>query len=226
MRTLYIKDLENLKEDLILFSLKVENLIRKSKELFGNEKLEKKYFETKNLEIYQYEKMIENKCINLLSTQQPVARDLRFISATIKISNHIRRMGEHSIEILELFSQINFENFKHYDIEQNLHAMREEVLEMFKDSINLFLEFDNRFYNNLLEKDTTKAYTIIDRDDYVDDIYDNHIENIVKIMKETTGFEKSLIFLLHSGKYFERIGDNVEQIVKNILFVIKGDYDE
>lgn len=226
MRTSYLNDLDNLKENIILFSIKAENLIKKTKNVINGEKINLKHVEEKYTQMYNFEKKIESESINLLSTQQPVARDLRFISASIKISNYIRRISEHTLEILQLLSLVDFNEFKDFDVDEKLFLLREKILLMFKESIDIFIGFDSKFSNTLVEKEKMLVYNIIKEDELVDKFYDDYIELIVKILKNTDGLEKKSIYLLQASKYFERIGDNIVNIVKNILFVVTGENDE
>lgn len=226
MRYSYLNDLDSLKEEIIIFSIKAQNLIKKTKNVIDGEKINLKYVDEKYIEIYNLEKKIANESINLLSTQQPVARDLRFISSSIKILNYIRRISEHTLEILQILSLVDFNCFEDENIYKNLLLLREKIMFMFKESLDIFVSFDSKFNNYLVEKEKTLVYNIIKEDEVIDKLYDDYIDLIVKILKNTKGLEKNSIKLLQVSKYFERIADNIVNIVKNILFVITGEYDE
>ncbi len=226
MRKLYLQELESLKENIILYAIAIENILEKTEAVFFGEKIEEAYIKKYENMVYDMCKKIEKQSIHILSTQQPVARDLRFISSNIKISNYIRRIGEHVLDAIQLMLLVEPFLFEKYAVNTKFLALKNAVVTMLKDAMALFIKFDSSFSHKLIETNAEAAYAVIKYDDVIDTMHDSHVEYIIKLLKETTGYEKQMIHLIQISKYFERMGDDVEQIVKNILFVIHGENDE
>lgn len=109
VRTRYINELENLKNEIILYSATVEKMLMDMKVIIeeasdGSDLADKlSMIETKDEEIRGFSRDIETLCLKIMSTQQPVAKDLRFVSSTLNIIRNIEKIGGHVIEIAGSF---------------------------------------------------------------------------------------------------------------------------
>jgi phosphate transport system protein len=157
--------------------------------------------------IHKNEREIEDSCLRLLMQQQPVATDLRVISASLKAVYDLERIGEIAADISEMV--IN----DHMSVANdmiNLKEMSQIAAEMVNDSIT-----------SLVKTDKDLADTVIRRDDQVDSLFDQAKETLIKSFKED-GNPEYLLNLLMVAKYFEKIGDHAVNIARWAKFVETG----
>lgn len=157
--------------------------------------------------IHKNEREIEDSCLRLLMQQQPVATDLRVISASLKAVYDLKRIGEIAADISEMV--IN----DHMSVANdmiNLKEMSQTAAEMVNDSIT-----------SLVKTDKDLADTVIRRDDQVDGLFDQAKETLIKSFKED-GNPEYLLNLLMVAKYFEKIGDHAVNIARWAKFVETG----
>ena len=157
--------------------------------------------------IHKNEREIEDSCLRLLMQQQPVATDLRVISASLKAVYDLERIGEIAADISEMV--IN----DHMSVSNdmiNLKEMSQTAAEMVNDSIT-----------SLVKTDKDLADTVIRRDDQVDGLFDQAKETLIKSFKED-GNPEYLLNLLMVAKYFEKIGDHAVNIARWAKFVETG----
>ena len=163
---------------------------------------------------YDYEKSIDNKereieslCLKLLLTQQPVASDLRLISAALKMITDMERIGDQAEDIAEIITYMDCEC-------ANSALLRE----MAKDTIKMVTESVDAY----VRRDTELAKLVIAEDDIVDDYFAKvKKELIAQIAENPAGGEQTLDFLM-IAKYFERIGDHAVNIAEWVIFSVTG----
>ena len=144
-------------------------------------------------EIDQKERDIESLCLKLLLQQQPVARDLRQISAALKMITDMERIGDQAEDIAEIITYMDCEC-----------ANSALLQEMAKDTIKMVTESVDAY----VRRDTELAKLVIAEDDIVDDYFAKvKKELIAQIAENPAGGEQTLDFLM-IAKYFERIGDH------------------
>lgn len=164
------------------------------------------------------EKDIESLCLKLLLRQQPVAKDLRQISAALKMITDIERIGDQAEDIADIILQM--EGFTP-DSSFPLNKMSDAVIKMVKESIEAYVN-----------KDVELAQRVIDEDDIVDQyFYDIKQILINKIVEKHGEVEDTLdshfiLDLLMISKYFERIGDHATNIAEWVIFSVTGVHKE
>ena len=203
VRTRYINELENLKNEIILYSATVEKMLMDMKviieEASDSSDLADKLsmIETKDEEIRGFSRDIETLCLKIMSTQQPVAKDLRFVSSTLNIIRNIEKIGGHVIEIAGLLKFTNaLENFTEEILDMCLSTKK-----MLKSAIDAFITGD-------LEE----SYKVIASDDKIDDLFSHIMNEVATKIGEKKEDALRLIDIIQIAKYFERIGDNAEAI--------------
>lgn len=113
VRTRYINELENLKNEIILYSAIVEKMLMDMKVTIetavedADIKDQLHEIESKEDEIREYNRNIETLCLKIMSTQQPVAKDLRFVSSTLNIIRNVEKIGGHVIEVAGLLNFVS-----------------------------------------------------------------------------------------------------------------------
>lgn len=160
-------------------------------------------------EIDQMEKEIERLCLKLLLQQQPVARDLRRISAALKMITDMERIGDQTSDIAEIV--ISAKHDTATDIKE-VGKMATEVSKMVRDSVTAYVN-----------KDLGLAKQVMEADDIVDDLFNTIREELVTYIKEEKGRHGHHVFdLIMVTKYLERIGDHATNIAEWVEFSITG----
>ena len=163
---------------------------------------------TEDEEIDQLEKDIERLCLKLLLQQQPVARDLRQISAALKMITDMERIGDQAADIAEiLLSGL----IKEMSAHGYLVDMASQTSEMVKKSIQAFVEKD---------LDLTRKVIIADND--VDALFDQIKEALISLLAKEQSKGGEALDMLMIAKYLERIGDHATNIAEWVEFSITG----
>lgn len=159
------------------------------------------------------QKKIEDLCMQLLLSQQPVATDLRQISSAIKMVTDMERIGDHAADISEITLQLAQSGYPH-DLSE-VRKMSQETTHMLKDSLDAYVE-----------KNAQKAVKVIRQDDVVDDYFSRIKKEIIRQINESSEGGEQEADLLMIIKYLERIGDHATNIAEWVLFYITGEHPE
>ena len=160
-------------------------------------------------EIDQMEKDIERLCLKLLLQQQPVARDLRQISAALKMITDMERIGDQASDIAEI---IISENKSEATDIQTIGQMSESVAKMVRVSVNAYVE-----------KDLELSRQVMEADDAVDRLFEENKQELINFISDNKGVQgKKAIDLIMVAKYLERIGDHATNIAEWVEFSITG----
>jgi len=170
--------------------------------------LAKKVIEDEKL-IDQIEKDIESLCLKLLLQQQPVASDLRLISAALKMITDMERIGDQAADISEIVVMMG--NTPHVTKLENIHRMAEATIKMVSESVDAYVK-----------KDLKLAKSVIKYDDVVDDLFNNVKFELIELLRADSSKGEQIIDLLMIAKYFERIGDHARNVAKWVVFSIRG----
>lgn len=160
-------------------------------------------------EVDQKERDIETLCLKLLLQQQPVARDLRLISAALKMITDMERIGDQASDISGIV--IYLAGKPYIKALEHLPQMAEASIRMVSGSIDAFIN-----------KDLTLARNVIDMDDIIDDLFDVIKGELIELIQRDVTNGEQAIDLLMIAKYFERIGDHAQNIAEWAEFSITG----
>lgn len=164
-------------------------------------------------EIDQIEKEIESLCLKLLLQQQPVAKDLRQISAALKMITDMERIGDQTADIADIILAAGMSEVS--DIQMTLE-MAEATSQMVHDSVLAYVS-----------KDLELAHRVMASDDAVDVLFDMMKQHLVKIIAENHGNQgEKAIDIMMITKYLERIGDHATNIAEWVEFSITGVHKE
>ena len=158
--------------------------------------------------IDQMEREIESVCLKLLLQQQPVAKDLRVISAALKMITDMERIGDQAEDIAEI---IPFLNGRTGEECHDIRLMAEATIKMVTESVDAYVKQDLEF-----------AKSVSDYDDVVDDAFDRVKQSLIKMISENTADGEYALDLLMIAKYFERIGDHAVNIAEWVEFSVTG----
>ena len=163
-------------------------------------------------EIDHQEREIEQLCLKLLLQQQPVAKDLRLISAALKMITDMERIGDHATDISEITIELSKESYiKKLD---HIQQMAKETMVMLVQSVEAFVN-----------KDMDKARAVIVHDDVVD-VFNKVKAELIAMIHEDVNAGEQASDLLMAAKYFERIGDHATNISEWVIFSITGQHPD
>ena len=160
-------------------------------------------------EIDQKERDIESLCLKLLLQQQPVARDLRQISAALKMITDMERIGDQAEDIVEIITYMDCEC-------ANSALLRE----MAKDTIKMVTESVDAY----VRQDLSLAQAVIEYDDVVDEAFCRVKGTLISMIAQNTADGEYALDLLMIAKYFERIGDHAVNIAEWVEFSVPGEH--
>ena len=162
--------------------------------------------------IDQKERDIESRCMKLLLHQQPVARDLRLISAALKMITDMERIGDQAEDIAEIVTFLNGHTMEGMEL---IEEMARETIEMVTASVDAFVK-----------KDVELAKQVIKQDDVVDAYFSGVKRGIISIIAEKPMDGEFALDLLMISKYFERIGDHATNIAEWVIYSVTGTHKE
>ena len=163
-----------------------------------------------DFEIDELEVEVEEECLKILALHQPVAVDLRFITAVIKINNDLERIGDEAVNIAKCVSIMAKKN--KVDVPFDYDFMSFNAEKMLKASLDALvnLDLDLSFKVLMLDDEVDRAYS---------EIYD-HVKGSIKDQPHRVGY---LINLLLIGRYLERTADHATNIAEEVIYMIEGE---
>lgn len=208
MRTKFDEQLNMLNQEMMHMGTLIEDSIQKAVEALIRQDsgLAGKIMEGDN-EVDREMKRIEDICFQLLMQQQPVARDLRVISAAMKMVTDMERIGDHAADISEITMMLSGKPYT-----QNLDIIKQ----MATETVLMLI----RSIEAYVEKDKEKAQFVIDHDDVVDALFDDAKQKLIELIKIDSVDGEEAIDLVMVAKYFERIGDHAVNISEWVQFAL------
>ncbi|MCX7975325.1 MAG: phosphate signaling complex protein PhoU [Candidatus Aminicenantes bacterium] len=152
---------------------------------------------------------IDELCMKLLALRQPMASDLRFITSAMKIAAELERMGDQAVNIAERTEEL----LKYPLLKPLIDIPRMATIaqEMVRDSINAFINHDEKL-----------ARAVCERDDEVDNLNDQIFRELLTYMIEDPGTIKRAVNLILIGRHLERIADHATNIGEDVIYLVKG----
>ena len=160
------------------------------------------------VEIDDKEREIEDLCMRLILQQQPVARDLRFISAAMKMISDMERIGDQAADIAELCPYVG----------DTLAQGRLHITNMARAAVSMVTESVEAF----VQGDLKMACKVVQDDDKVDELFLKVRAELIGCLKEEVGDPEAILDLLMIAKYFERIGDHAVNVAEWVEYSITG----
>ena len=160
-------------------------------------------------EVDQKERDIEALCMKLLLKQQPVARDLRLISAALKMITDMERIGDQAADISGLV--IYLAGIPYIKKLEHLTQMAASAIRMVTGAVDAFVK-----------RDLILARQIIEMDDVIDDLFDIVKYELIECIRVDAASGEQAVDLLMIAKYFERIGDHAQNIAEWVEYALTG----
>lgn len=213
MRNRFDEQLELLNKEMIEMGAMCEELIGMAASALAEGNLETALqVKTEGVGIDQMEREIESLCMKLLLHQQPVARDLRQISAALKMITDMERIGDQAEDIAEI---ITFLNGRTMDGCELISEMARATTRMVTESIDAYVK-----------KDVHLAKAVLKHDDIVDSYFDRIKGEIIGLIAKNPEEGEFALDLLMISKYFERIGDHATNIAEWVIYSVTGIHKE
>jgi phosphate transport system protein len=205
------RELNQLKKRILSLGAMAEERVRmaiKAMEIRDSELAEK--IIRMDYEIDEAEMDIEEECLKILALHQPVAVDLRFLSAVIKINNDLERIGDEAVNIAERVQIIS--KREKLDIPFDFSEMAEKTEEMLRTSLDAVVNLD-----------LDLAVKVVVSDDEVD-AFEHEAYDVIKRAIETHPDRVSyLINFLLISRHLERIADHAQNIAEEVVYMIEGE---
>ena len=213
MRDLYNKQLLDLGNEIVQMGhLCSDALAGAIKSLHEKDiELAKKIQMSDNL-IDAKEREIEQMCLNIFLHQQPIASDLRMVSAALKMITDLERIGGQASDIAEIVACIDFKEQAHFAIIEEMASIAQKML---KESVEAFAN-----------SDVALAKSVIEADDMVDDLLEKVRLLMVDLIVEHNHNAVTIIDLCMIAKYLERIGDHAVNVANWAVFRVLGEHPD
>ncbi len=214
MRSKFDEQLLELNKEMIEMGNKIILSIKNAIEALvaRDENMAKAIMES-DAEVDHLQKKIEGICFNLLIQQQPVARDLRTVTAAMKMVTDMERIGDHAADISEM--TILMGQNSQIDKFEHISQMATETMIMLNHSIEAYVE-----------KNVIKAKEVIEHDDIVDDLFVEAKKDVIELILNSPSEGEGATDILMIAKYFERIGDHATNIAEWVIYSLKQKEEE
>lgn len=210
MRSMFDQQLKTLNEEMLYMGGLCEDTIQQTIEALMSGDVKKAHALNNMMsQLTQQERSIENICLKLLIQQQPVARDLRTISSSLKMVTDMERIGIQACEIAEIIAAGNV-----------VRATDKVDFQELSDEVSHMVQMAMMAYD---KKNLDLADEVIKYDDVVDKLFCDIRGDLIKQLKDDTNDAECFIDMLMIDKYFERIGDHAVNIASWVKFSITGE---
>jgi len=205
------RDLEKLKKDILTMGVMVEDAIQKSIAALHEHRsqLAREVIEGDS-RIDRFEVDVEEQCLKILALHQPVAEDLRFIAAVIKMNSDLERMGDLAVNIAErarcLVDDIPV------PVPNQLRAMTDATKRMVRESLDAFVN-----------RDAGRARDICTQDDAVDEYNRQIISELQALMVSDPRLITGALHLFSASRHLERIADHATNVAEDVVYLVEGE---
>jgi phosphate transport system protein len=214
MRTIFHKQLREIQDDILTMGSMVSKALLRSIDALKNRDIDLAHqiiADDQKINGKRFE--IEEKCIELIATQQPMASDLRIIIAILNITTEIERIGDYAEGIAKITIMIGDEPPLKPLID--IPRMAEQTVDMLRRSLDAFIN-----------RDAEAAKKISDEDDLVDHLYDQVFRELLTFMAEDPKTITRATRLIWTAHNLERAADRVTNICERVVFIVTGKMGE
>lgn len=208
MRKFYEEELAVLNQEILAMGKLCEDILETVTADLKGESHEHDNVRSLEARIDEKEREIEHKCMKLLLLQQPVARDLRNVSAALKMISDLERIGDQALDIDELIPYVEKMDSGNLEL---VIKMLEQCRKMLKESITAYTGTDINL-----------AKTVIAEDDIVDELYIKQKEELIQLFESGHPDAQAGLDLLIIAKYLERVADHCTNVAEWAVFSVEG----
>jgi phosphate transport system protein len=205
------REIEKLKHLVLTLGAEVEDHVHKAVQCVQSRNLElAEKIIGADSQIDRSEVELEEECLKILALHQPVAIDLRFVIAVLKINNDLERIGDLAVNIAE--RAVYLSSREPVDIPFDFTSMSEKTKEMLKKSLDALVNMDPRM-----------AWEVCAMDDEVDAINREMYDQVQEGIRHNIAQMGSLIHLLSTSRHLERIADHATNIAEDVIYMVAGE---
>lgn len=206
----FVEELDHLREKLLeMCGLVEDSVYRSVRSLADRDPAEAQKVLQNETRINQLEIEIDNLATKLLALQQPMATDLRFVTAAIKINNDLERMGDIAVNIVQrVLELINDPLIKPLI---DIPHMANLVQTMIRNALDAFVK-----------RDADLARSVLLSDDAIDELRDAIYEELIEHMERDPKTVRQAVNLMSVSRSLERLADHATNIAEDVLFLVKG----
>ncbi|WP_437602779.1 phosphate signaling complex protein PhoU [Sorangium sp. So ce590] len=206
----YEHELRTLREKLLLMGSLVEEMIQKgSTALATRDTGLAKATIRLDRRINRLECEVDELCMRILATRQPVASDLRFVTTALKIVTDLERIGDLVVNVCERVQELNEEPPLAPAAE--LQGLSDEAIEVVHEALDA-----------LVARDCERAQQLLTRDDVIDEHYARIFQELLRMMSRDPSTVYRATRIQSIAKYLERIADHAMNIAESVVFLVKG----
>ena len=205
------RQIESLKERILRLGTLVEEAISKSiTALINRDTSLAQGVIYNDSDIDAMEVEVEEECLKMLALYQPVAADLRFVVAALKINNDLERMGDLARNIAKRVTQL--EGGDPYDLPPEIRTMATQAQEMVRQCLDA-----------VVKRDPTLARQVREEDDIVDEARQRIQRRVLQGIKDHPENVENLLRINSVSKHIERIADMATNIAEDVVYMVEGD---
>jgi phosphate transport system protein len=214
IRTTFHKKLREMQDEVLVMGSMVEKTLMSSVKALKERDLDLAHqIISDDLKVNQKRFEIEERCVELIATQQPMASDLRIIIAILNITTEIERIGDYAVGIARITIMIGDEPPLKPLID--IPRMAEQTVDMLRRSLDSFIN-----------RDAESARKIATEDDLVDHLYDQVFRELLVFMAEDPKTITRATRLMWTAHNLERAADRVTNICERVVFIVTGKMEE
>ncbi len=204
-------ELRELRAHALAMGARCERSLQLALEAFweGSEKIANEVVEL-DRHIDRDEMDIDALVLRVLALRQPVAFDLRFLTAALKLVTDLERVGDEAVNIAERAKE--GAGVAKEKVREDLRSMSDQAQQMLRDALDAFVEGD-----------ASRAEQVLVRDDAVDSLYGGILRAMMDFMGEDAPSIPSAIRVIKVAKYVERIADHATNIAEEVIFMVRGE---
>ena len=204
------KDLEHLDKELLILSSMVEDATNRAMLALVDRRLDlARQVMREDDRINHREVLIEEECLKMLALHQPVAADLRFIVAVLKVNNDLERMGDLAVNIAERAAYLATR--EPLQVSLDFPKMAEGVRDMVRKSLDALSNMNPRL-----------ARHVLSMDDEIDEANRNMFDILQELMHRDSSTIERAVHLLSASRYLERIADLATNIAQDVVYMSEG----
>ena len=211
MAIIFLREIETLKERVLRLSIDIEDRLRKALQAVATRDVAlAQTVIDGDAEIDQREVLLEEECLKLLALHQPVASDLRFVIATLKVNNDLERIGDLAVNMADRARLLA--RTPEPGIGLPLDRMGALAIGMLRNVFQAFMDHDARL-----------AVEVVKSDDEVDNMNRDMITCVVGRMRTGDPSPEALLLLLGVSRDLERVGDHASNIAEDLIYMFQGE---
>jgi phosphate transport system protein len=210
MQRHFLQELEQLKNSIVRMGSIVEQSVADANRAFAERSPEiaRKVIEREQ-EINSLELSNDNGVVDLLALQQPVASDLRFILAALKINNDLERIGDHAVNIAE--SAITYASRPPLDVKTEIPRMAQVTQQMLREALDGFIHTSS-----------ATARGVLQHDDLMDSLNRKTINDLADLLRSRPASVDQALELVRVSRNLERVADLATNIAEEVIFIAEA----